>query len=207
MRAESETWEVNGPSLEAMDPSRRRLPLPPDEGRRVFRETTPRSTRPGRAEHWLLRDRELDVRRTIAYYYPGKRLLVRKVGPSQTYGNRPGIAWNLELLQRADHWNRRPLKLVCKMTEPRKDGSPRAPYVVTWEVVRAFAWAALEGDTRWLIQNDVDDQLLLPMPCWGGVWTAPPALKDDPDEPGPEQIALLEYPKDPPPVSAYRFPV
>lgn len=206
MTAESETLGANAPSLEGMDPKHRRLPLPPEDGRRIFKESTPTGRRRGSAEHWLLRDRDAGIRRVVAFYYPSKRLLVRKVGPSQTYGNRPGIAWNLELLCRADHWARRPLKLVCNLVEPRKDGTPRKPYIVPWETVRAFAWAVLEGDHRWLVQYDVDDQLLLPMPVWGGVWTEPPPIEDDPDEPPPEQIALLEIPPDPKPL-AYRFPV
>lgn len=183
--------------INPMDLGLRRLPLPPeDETRRIFKETN--SSRRRGAERWILKvPGDPPTRKVVAFYYPGKRILVRKIGGSHVLGNRPGIAWNLELLCRADHWHKRPVALIVNNEAPTAGGQPRQPYRVEWETVRRFAHAALEGDDRWLVTFDVDDQLLLPWPTWSGVWTGPPARKDDPDEPAPEQESLFELDKDP----------
>lgn len=199
-------------TVETMGPSQR-LPLPPEEGRQVFKESG-RPSRRARPEHWLLKvDRgepDLPIRRTIAFYYPRPRQLVRKVHARHAYGRRPGIAWNLELLRRADHWHNRPKALVVHNLDTLADGTLPKPYVLDWLVVRAFAWAALTGDERWLIQEDVDDQLLLPWPAWRGTWTTPPPedalVPETEDAPTALQGVLLDLPPDPKPVQP-RFPV
>lgn len=200
--AESAAQGLIGATVEEMDPAKRRLPLPSDEGRQIFKGTAPprRGSRRWTArshEEWVLKVPDLELRRVVAWYYVGQRILKRQITSRQTYANKPGIAWNLELLQRAEHWHRRPLKLVVIFDEPRLDGSPRQPYVVTWEVVRAFAHAALEGDDRWLIEDDVDTQLLIPWPAWAGTWTEPPPPRDPETDPIVETAALFEMPADP----------
>lgn len=189
-----------------MDPAKRRLPLPSEDGRQIFQASGRSRSGPLRHEEWVLKVPELNVRRVVAWYYPASRLLVRRISGSHIYGNKPGVAWNLELLCRADWWNRRPLKIVCKTDEPRKDGGARKPYAVEWEVVRRFAHAALEGDDRWLITDDVDEQLLVPWPTWSGVWTAPPPPRDPEVDPIVTQGTLLDIETDPKPLSL-KFPV
>lgn len=137
--------------------------------------------------------------RTLCYYYDQKRAATRRVDGTHLFGNRPGIAWNHELLAVLDARRPRPKALVVDRTDPKVDGSARKLYALTWDVVRRFVIAVEDGDTRWTVDYDVDDQILLPWPAWAGGWTAPPPHAETDEEPEPEQGALLEVPPDPKP--------
>lgn len=192
----------------SMDVTKRRLPAPSDGPERQVFQAAKRPSRRGQGfrnhEEWVLKvglpGEDDYLRRTLAWYYPAKRHLVRRIASRHLFGNKPGIAWNLELLQRADQWAKRPHALVCLLDEPKKDGSPRAPYKVEWEIVRAFAHAALDGDDRWTVDEDIDTQLLIPFPAWSGAWTEPPPPRDPELDPVVEAATLFDLPEDPKPI-------
>jgi hypothetical protein len=187
------------------------IPIPSDDDRRVVRELQRRRRGSSETIHrYVLLDFEGRKLRTVGWHHSGEggRVIKHIKGGSHVYGNVPGIAWNLELLALLDRLKRRPDRLVVINDEPQADGRARKPYRVPFTVARAFALAAtIDGDDRWLVTEDVDDQVVIPWPAWRGQWTEPPPRPPDEDEvEEPAQVGLFTIPQDPKPIR-HRHPV
>jgi hypothetical protein len=131
--------------------------------------------------------------RTVAWYWRDQRALVKPITARHIFGNKPGIAWNLELLALADRLKPRPKKLLARRTDRREDsdGELYGTYMVPFVVAVRFAQATLDGDLRWLVEEDADAQVLIPWAAWNGLVVGPDAPAPIPGaEKPPEQKAL-----------------
>jgi hypothetical protein len=131
--------------------------------------------------------------RTVGWYWRDQRALVKPITARHLFGNKPGIAWNLELIALADRLRPRPKKLVARRTDRREasEGEPYGTYSVPFEVARRFAQAVLEGDLRFAVEEDADLQVLIPWTAWNGQVDGPDSPVEEPEEEGaPEQAAL-----------------
>lgn len=92
-------------------------------------------------------------------------------GDLHTFRRRPGIAWNMELLAIAERHSCQGLRII--LTTPEGDRE----YKVPWYVVERYAQAAVDGDRRYLLKWDEDDQVLIPWAAWKGEELGPPEKK------------------------------
>lgn len=103
----------------------------------------------------------------VGVYHHHERWLVKRVDPDRhAYRERPGIGWNLELIATLDRVRPRPRGLAVNTS--------RQQYAVPWNVVVRYALLAQAGDSRYLITDDVDRQVLIPWEVLEGTETVPP---------------------------------
>lgn len=112
----------------------------------------------------------------IGTYDARERVLFKRarIGEHVYRGRSGGFGFNLELLALLER--AKPEPATVRIDVIRGDADPTGPpsYSLPWAVVMAYARAADAGDTRYLVADDVDRQVLVPWEAWHGLEVEPP---------------------------------
>lgn len=110
--------------------------------------------------------------------------LRKRIDPDRhTYRRRPGVALNLELIATLDRVRPTPRDVLLEHADPSHPRRFRIP----WARVVAYAALAAAGDDRYLIDDDVDRQVLLPWAAITGEELAPPPRPKAPPRRAPAE--------------------
>lgn len=106
-----------------------------------------------------------DAVHRVGRYRHHDRVLEKRHDPeAHAHRRRRGTGVNLELVVLLDRL--RPQPAALELLNVRNNYRPRR---LPWATVVAYAGAALAGDVRWLIADDVDRQVLIPYAALNGL--------------------------------------